>query len=77
MDKIGTNITNGTKPLADTLNKPVNYFKGQANGALKAGLQKLGLANTSGRELIPNNYLEIKSLGIDTDLYIVKNEETK
>ena len=47
MSKIGSAISDSTSALSNTLNKPVNYIKGQANGALKAGLQKLGLANTT------------------------------
>lgn len=46
MSNIGGNISNGATSVSNTLNKPVNYFKGHANGIINSGLQKLGLANT-------------------------------
>lgn len=45
MSNLGGNISNGATSVSNTLNKPANYFKGYANGAINAGLQKLGLAN--------------------------------
>lgn len=47
MSNIGGSVANNTSTLSNTLNKPVNYFKGQANGAINAAMQKLGLANTA------------------------------
>lgn len=46
MSNVGGNISNGATSVSNTLNKPVNYFKGHANGIINSGLQKLGLANT-------------------------------
>ena len=47
MSNIGGSVANNTSALSNTLNKPVNYFKGHANGAINAAMQKLGLANTA------------------------------
>lgn len=47
MSNIGGPVANNTYALSNTLNKPVNYFKGHANGAINAAMQKIGLANTA------------------------------
>ena len=65
------------KDVLEPIYEDIYSLKGKEGTIITVKDKKLGLANTSGRELIPNNYLEIKSLGIDTDLYIVKNEEKK
>ena len=37
MSNLGGNISNGATSVSNTLNKPANYFKGYANGAINAG----------------------------------------
>ena len=52
-------------------------LKGIEGAIITVKDNKLGLVDNNGNQLVPNNYTEIKSLGEDTDLYIVKNEESK
>lgn len=50
-------------------------LKGSKNSIITVKESKLGLVNNSGTKVVPNNYTQIKSLGEDTNLYIVRNEE--
>lgn len=50
MSNLGGNISNGATSISNTLNKPINYFKGFADRTVGQGLSKIGssLADNSG-----------------------------
>lgn len=65
------------KEILEPVFENIYSLKGIEGSIVTIKDSKLGLVNTEGEEIIPNSYADIKSLGKDTNLYIVKNEEKK
>lgn len=63
--------------LAEAQFEDIYALKGMENALVTVKEGKLGLMNEKGEEIIPNAYTEISSLGEDTNLYIVKNENNQ
>ena len=75
-EKYGLIDLNG-KILLDAIYDDIYSLKGTKDVVITVQDKKLGLANSEGIIVIPNKYTQIKSLGEDTNLYIVQDENGK
>ena len=55
----------------------VKALQGVKNAILTKKSGKVGLVDNTGKQLVPTQYTKITSLGKDTNLYIVKDENSK
>lgn len=62
------------KTLGEELYDNIYSLKGVKDSLVTVKENKLGVVNINGIQVVPNNYTQIESLGIDTNLYIVKDE---
>ena len=74
--KYGLIDLNG-KVLLEAIYDDIYSLKGTKDVVITVQDKKLGLANSEGIIVIPNKYTQIKSLGEDTNLYIVQDENGK
>ena len=74
--KYGLIDLNG-KVLLEAIYDDIYSLKGTKDVVITVQDKKLGLVNSDGTTVIPNKYTQIKSLGEDTNLYIVQNEDGK
>ena len=75
-EKYGLIDLNG-KILLDAIYDDIYSLKGTKDVVITVQDKKLGLVNSEGTIVIPNKYTQIKSLGEDTNLYIVQDENGK
>lgn len=74
--KYGLIDFNGKVLIEATFDK-IDSLEGTTKVLLTEKNGKLGLVDDSGKEVIPNQYVKIEPLGKNTNLYIVKDEQSK